>query len=290
MHQNQRISVSKLLVFAVTILFFAASGCDHDPIYGDNYGRRYTASEDFSFDLSATEYLSLKVVGLNGDIEIIGDPQLTGQCLLSGEKQVESDSRGDALRELDHLQVKIVREASQLVIQTDQPESSRGREYIVNYVVRIPVNWTTEVELLNGNISISDMTNAVRAAHSNGNITISNIEHDVAADLVNGNITLENVNGNVETALVNGNISAEVILTDEEICILHAVNGTISLRIPGGTSAELNAGTTNGTIRLANLLLENANFGEHSVTGILNGGAGKIHLQTVNGSIVITGF
>jgi DUF4097 and DUF4098 domain-containing protein YvlB len=67
-------------------------------------------------------------------------------------------------------------------------------------------------------------------------------------------------------------------------------NGDIDLAIPATTSAELFLQVGNGTISRENLDLVNVQSASNTLQGVLNGGAGLIDLETVNGNISIAGI
>jgi DUF4097 and DUF4098 domain-containing protein YvlB len=86
----------------------------------------------------------------------------------------------------------------------------------------------------------------------------------------------------------NGPVEAEVLDLREEIT-LGTTNGALRLRLPDGTGADLDASTTNGSIRLdadTNLVPEGRR--KNRLRGDLAGGGPSVRLRTTNGSISIT--
>jgi len=68
--------------------------------------------------------------------------------------------------------------------------------------------------------------------------------------------------------------------------LLTSVNGRVELKVPADTRAAVRARCTNGRISIDGLEL--ATEGEQSrrrVDGTLNGGGGRIELQTTNGGV-----
>lgn len=284
---QQKIRHSLLWIAGLFLLF--ATSCVIEPNNGDVRNTRYSASENFSsrIEVAAQYYLDLR--GINGIVEIIGSDN-SDIVDIWGERRVESDSRSDAEANLQRLSVEIIVNEDGIVVETRQPDETRGRNFIVNYHLRVPRNWLIYAENTDGNTTVEAFNNAVEIGVINGNLDVTSISGDVSAALVNGNLNIKEVSGSVLGALVNGNISGEVYLPLMGTCKLTTVNGNVALSIPQTTSAHFSSRASNGGISLTNLTLQNATTTPASLSGVLGSGNGSIDLQTVNGSIVVTGF
>lgn len=284
---QQKIRPGFLWIAGLLLLF--ATSCVIEPNSGDVRNTRYSASENFSsrIEVAAQSYLDLR--GINGTVEIIGSDN-SDIVDIWGERRVESDSRSDAEANLQRLSVEIIVNEDGIVVETRQPDETHGRNFIVNYHLRVPRNWLIYGENINGNTTVEAFNNAVEVGLTNGNLDVTSINGDVSAALVNGNLNIKEVSGSVLGALVNGNISGKVYLPLMGTCKLTTVNGNVALSIPQTTSAYFSSRVSNGGISLANLTLQNAVTTPTSLSGVLGSGNGSIDLQTVNGSIVVTGF
>jgi hypothetical protein len=253
--------------FAVLVLALAAlTGC------GDTTGPRdFVAEETFSYTLDATGKVRLDVEAVNGTITVTGVPG-SNELTVDGVKQVWSSSQADADEYLDSLNLYADENADSFLVNTEQPSSSAGRTYVVNYEIELPDH--LEVVIMS----------------ANGTITVASITNDVAVINANGTITLDDIQGSVSVALGNGDIEAEVTLPLAGTLELAIGNGDINLSIPQGTSAVFSAEVGNGGISVTNLAFQNEVTTNTSVRGMLGGGQGTINLSVGNGTIAATGF
>jgi hypothetical protein len=282
--------IRKNLVLAaamLSLLLLSACIVDHSDGRVDN--TRYSAAENFSSRIDVTTQTYFELHGINGTVEIIGSDHFDIVDIW-GERKVESDSRADAQASLERLSVEITVRADGIIAETRQPEESHGRNYIVNYQVRVPRACLIFAENINGNTTVEAIDNSVAAGLTNGNLQVKSINGNVSAGLVNGNLHVLEISGSLEGALVNGNIYGKVYIPLHGVCKLNTVNGNVALSIPQTTSADFSARISNGGISLANLTLQNATTTPTSTSGVLGSGEGLIELTSVNGSIVVTGF
>jgi hypothetical protein len=211
------------------------------------------AEETFSLPVAATDQSTLTVRGINGGVDITGGAA-AGSVTISGVRRIESNSASDAQSRLAQLQVQVTTLGSDIVVETDQPSDTEGRNYIVNYAISVPDGV------------------------------------DVSVRNVNGAVTLTRIAANVLVDLTNGAISSEVTLPRDGTIEESTVNGDIELRIPANTGAQLMANVTNGEIQASGLEVEDQVSTGTSLEGTLGDGRGTISIRTVNGSISLTGF
>jgi len=189
-----------------------------------------------------------------------------------GEKIVKSESMRDAEVYLDDLKVRVSKGRNEVIVRTEQPKDSYGRNYEVVYHVRIPQSWQVSVENINGEVKIAS------------------IKSDIFVGLTNGSIRIADILGNVDIDVISGGISGDVTLPSQGMCQITTVNGKIDLEIPGSTSAEFSASATNGNIHISDLVLHHSNTTKNSITGTLADGNGNITLRVVNGQIDVIEF
>ena len=288
------ISYKKRNLLYLTTLFIALiiNACLIDP-HDDNHtnvsNTRYSAYEkfDFKFEVLTQEYLDLCAV--SGSIEIIGVADLDSVHIW-GERRVESESTRDARAHLEYLRVNIEQYMDGIKVETEQPDQSQGRNYLVYYHIRIPENWEVNVCSVNGICELSSIANTVKITNTNGDLNLEDISGDITAGLTNGGLILKNYFGNIVGSVVNGSIACHMTLPDSGTCILSTVNGPIALNIPTETSAYFSASVVNGGISITNLEIQNMVTTPKSVQGRLGEGNGSIELGTVNGAIAVTGY
>lgn len=259
--------IAVALLSSCEIIVNDSSDDDNDHVRNQNY----TASEDFSFDFDVAGRDYLSVNGINGYVKVTGKENLT-VVKIYGQRRVKSDSRSDANEHLNLLQVDISENDDNIMVETDQPKDSNGREYTINYFVDLPSVWRVSV------------------CNVNGSLEFRNVKGNIIAEVVNGSITLDNVEGNVDANIVNGNLAGDLTLPIEGNCLVGIVNGSIKLDIPKTTSSEFSGEVVNGSISMLGLTLNNLVTSAKRIRGTLGSGEGSINLSAVNGSITVNGF
>lgn len=265
---------SIIYLLSILILLSCEVVVEDETHHDDGDGAKnqnYSASEPFSYNIAIINQNYLRLNTINGNIEIIGIDNGTS-VNISGDRIVKSDSRSDAEGHLEYLQVEIYENENDIVIKTDQPNESNGREYKIDYYIEIPSNWQVYID------------------HVNGSIDITNIKNDVDISLVNGTTNLDDITGNVDVSIVNGTFTGYITVPLNGYCRVNLVNGILNLNIPTTTSADFNASVVTGSIHLNGLVLKNLTTTPTHTSGILGEGSGDIHIEIVNGPITVNGF
>lgn len=119
----------------------------------------------------------------------------------------------------------------------------------------------------------------------NGDVSAEALKSDVLAHTVNGSVEVATT-GYAEAQTVNGSIRASMGTTRLPSRLeFHTVNGSITLELPDGIGAEVEASTVNGDVSTDFPLTVSGRFGPRRVTGTIGGGGPRLSLGTVNGSI-----
>ncbi len=146
-----------------------------------------------------------------------------------------------------------------------------GKSWTVSYRIMVPENMDLELGALNGGISID------------------NVHGQIDTKTVNGGIKLERVSGDVDAHTTNGGITAK--LDGDQWrgkgLDLQTTNGGIRLSIPENYSAELEAGTVNGGMKI-DFPIKVQGWIEKNIETTLGEGGAAIRARTTNGSVSIT--
>lgn len=289
-----RLSIKNKNTLTIIVLFILSlaliSSCIVSPDIEDEHrDNKYTASQDFSYNVYITTQNQLILNAINGTIEISGVTE-ADSIKIWGEMRVASDTKEDAENSLDNLSVNISETESRIEVETQQPSKTYGRNYQVFYHILIPQTWKVIVNSVNGPIYISNIQNEVKSTSTNGDCIIENVIGDVTTILVNGSMRLWDLSGDIYSSLTNGNINSKVQLPNNGVCKLHTVNGGISLSIPKSTSTDFSAQVQNGTISITNLTIQTTTSSSKSIIGRIGDGEGDIELTTVNGNIIVSGI
>jgi DUF4097 and DUF4098 domain-containing protein YvlB len=219
-----------------------------------------------SFDVSSNSQFSLE--NINGEVEII-----------SWEEQVikvEATIRAESQSEFDRVEVKMRQSGEKVSVETDYEESALWKNHHsaqVTYKVWLPKDTNlSEIELVNGGL------------------TIENIEGEVNAQVVNGSIKATGLTSNSEISSVNGSIKAyyQSANTDLKNINIETVNGSIKLYLPSNIDANLDIETMHGSIKTEFGISSQENtFTGNSLRGDIGSGDVEIDMESVNGSIKV---
>lgn len=260
------------IVWVLLIYMVSLPGCD---LFNGNKGSvnstDRTAEASFSFTIATQNRGLFLVEAINGSIEVIGSPD-QDTISIEGVRIVGSESSEDAEDYLRELEVEVKESNNEIRVETIQPNETGGRRLIVDYEIRLPDNFQTNISQINGTITVEGM------------------RRNLDAELVNGDLQLIDIISSTDISVVNGTIESEMALPFGGALSYSVVNGQIALEIPDTTSAEFSARVVNGSISLSGLTLSDPNIEEHSVTGILGEGNGSIDLEVTNGDIEVTAF
>lgn len=223
-------------------------------------------SESFSqtYPLAADGRLSLE--NLNGDVTIEG--------WSGNEVQIDYLKTSRTREGLERVEVVIEARGDHIHLETDY-SNSRGWSNDganVDFTIRVPQQARLdEIELVNGNLTISAVSGNVNASLVNGRVD--------AQDL-SGSLSLESVNGTVEVTFET--------LGDGQSVDLESVNGSVVLRLPSDADAEIEAETVHGPIdNEFGLEVIKGRYVGRSMEGTLGNGSARVDLENVNGSIRI---
>lgn len=169
--------------------------------------------------------------------------------------------------------------AEQVTINTRGTIKARGphrgwwifggsKNWSVSYRVQVPARFDLDAHSTNGKLAISGVSGVIEAGTTNGGVTVTG------------------VGGDVECGTTNGGVKAvlEGAVWEGEGLYLHATNGGISVVMPRDYSAELDAATTNGGIRVEHSIrIEKNSRGR--LLGTVGDGGPVIRVRTTNGGV-----
>jgi hypothetical protein len=285
---RKKLNIGVWLLFLSTGLIVNSCIVDPDHDHDNVDNNSFVASQEFLYRINTDNRSEFILHNINGSVEIIGVANIT-QVEIQGEKRVESDSQSDADTHLELLRVVVDSSDAWITVNTMQPSRSEGRNYIVHYHVRIPLDWRVITDQVNGNIRLVSLTGASNHTASLKQGLADSLQTEIAASLVNGSLLLYDLRCSVNGQVVNGDITGNIAIPLDGECILQVTNGVINLTIPRSTSALFSAVTVNGAVAINGLTLNNAQTSQKSVSGSLGDGRGRINLSGVNTNIVVWG-
>ena len=142
-------------------------------------------------------------------------------------------------------------------------------------------------ETTNGNIVMENVGGNVKAETTNGGIVMKNVSGNIKAETTNGGIVMENVSGNINAETTNGSVTGS-IQNIEDVVDISTTHGNIRFKLlnPKGS---FTASTDYGNIRIPPGA-ENVNVdkdGNSSTVRAKYDGKAKIRFITGYGSITV---
>jgi hypothetical protein len=232
---------------------------------------RYQSRDQFRF-CEVREY-RLPVTGApltidaspNGGISVTGGQAYEVVVRVKVVTTAQNESAARALAQ----QVQVQAAGSR--VESFGPRTLGGENWSVSYDVSVPGQ------------------SALSLATVNGGLSISGVQGEMELATRNGGIKLTNVAGRIHGRTINGGISVEL---DEnawhgEGLDVETRNGGITLKVPRGYNANLEAGTVNGRISTDLPLTVQGQLNRRISTQLGAGGA-MLRAVTTNGGITIS--
>ncbi len=254
----------KLIVTLLMLLLATAAGA-----------AELTETIDRTFDVRPGATVSLDNV--NGGITVSAWDQPRVRVI--AHKKVEAD-RDDVKAALGELRVDMQARDGGVVITTKYPRENGVSSVFdwlsgdrvqaqVRYELTVPRSMSLDVENVNGAIRVTDVSG----------------KHDL--ETTNGKIEVARCAGSLEASTTNGAISAELTkVTKGEPLRFSTTNGRIEVALPSSLAVDVDAGTTNGSIK-SDLPVATTRIDKNSLRGTINGGGTPLRLRTTNGGISI---
>ena len=202
--------------------------------------------------------------GANGSIRIHGWNQ--GDVLIKACVQTAAPSESEA-RALAS-QISIADGPGQ--IEPRGPSRSEDRQWNVWYEIWVPNASNLSMKANNGSIHVEAVHGEIRFHTTNGSVHLSDVAGDVEGSTTNGSLNID-----LTGSGWNGNgLRAET------------TNGSVHLNIPENYSAQVEASTVNGHVKIGFPVTISGEL-RNNVTFQLGNGGPRIEAKTVNGSIRI---
>jgi hypothetical protein len=229
---------------------------------------------------------------VNGDVSVA--PWDRAEVHVAAVKRVKAGSRVRAREILRHLEIHVTPSAAGVKVETRYPShagffdwlSGGGSETSVTYRVDVPRGTHLRIGSVNSAIQVNGAA-AAELATVNGPIVASGVGGSLQARTVNGAITLAGAAGAVRANSVNGavDVGFAALPTGAPVRIA-TTNGAVTVHLPRGARASLDARSTNGDVA-CDLPIQSRGHRRHGLEGDLNGGGERIEIATTNGGIEI---
>jgi len=258
--------------------------------------RAETLTENFAktYPLAANGSLSLKNV--NGNVTF--EAWDRNEVQVNAEKKVKADNAEDARKIMSQLQIDVQAAPSAIRIETRMPKKTDSGFWSslfgggdvnagVTYQVKLPRGAIVEADMVNGNVRLAGTRGTGRIETTNGRIEVEGTTGALVLASTNGNIEVARAEGAIKASTTNGSIKAELtrVAADRDLGF-DSTNGSVTVELPRDVRLSVDAATTNGGIS-SDFELAGGESSRKRLTGDINGGGGKLHIRTTNGSVRI---
>jgi DUF4097 and DUF4098 domain-containing protein YvlB len=252
-----------------------------------------TLTENFSHTYPLSSGGLFSIVNING--EVIVEAWDRDSVEISAVKTVKADNDSDAQDTMKAMRIDVIASANSVQVETKLPPhdngflswlAGRNINAKVDYHVKVPRHLQLKVDNTNGRVGVTGTSGKADVETTNGSIEASSAQGDLRFTTTNGHLTLDELAGSVRAETTNGGIHATLNKVDGDLAF-ETTNGSIKLSLPNSIRANLDASTTNGSIH-SDFEVSSGKSSKHHMVGPINGGGGKLSLETTNGSITIS--
>jgi DUF4097 and DUF4098 domain-containing protein YvlB len=300
------LSVRSAQAMALLMVLLVAPGCVD--IVGSDVGRaRYIEREEKLFPVAGKPDVVLST--FDGSIEI--------RTWDKPDVQVVVEKRGRDKEHVAAIDVKASQNGNRIEVTVSEPKDGDGINFHVSHrsaklIVSLPVSSDVSARSGDGSIDIEQVTGRVQLHSGDGSIRGRSLAGDVNAHSGDGSIKFESVNGTLNVDTGDGSIALDGMLTNvharsgDGSVTIHAEpgstanadwdittgDGSVTLAVPDGFGAELDAHTGDGGIRMEDITLSNVTgkIGRNTLRGRLGQGGRNVKVRTGDGSITVRRF
>jgi hypothetical protein len=157
----------------------------------------------------------------------------------------------------------------------------------VRIELQVPEGTQADIHTTDGNIVADGLRGKTRLITHDGNIEGHQLDGALEASSGDGNVRVRGRFDGLNLSSGDGNIEAEVSPGSRMATgwSVHTGDGRVTLRLPDGFAANVDAHTGDGKITLDLPFAANGTLRENSVSGKLNGGGPSLTIHTGDGSI-----
>jgi DUF4097 and DUF4098 domain-containing protein YvlB len=231
------------------------------------------------------------------------------------EVQVVIEKRGRDKDAVSVIDVHVDQKGNHVEVTVTEPKRDRAFGFHFNnfrsakLIVSLPASSDVGAKSGDGSIDVERVTGRLELRSGDGSIRGRQLGGDVNAHTGDGSIKLDGVAGTLVVDTGDGNIDVRGKLTGvrarsgDGTVMIHAESGSapsgdwdittgdgsVTLEVPEGFGAELDAHTGDGSIRMHDITLSNVTgeIGKRSVRGRLGPGGRAVRVRTGDGSITL---
>jgi DUF4097 and DUF4098 domain-containing protein YvlB len=274
----------------------------------DVRGNESSSREEKRFTVSASEPVDLQIRTFDGRISV--------RSWDKDEVLVEIDRRAPDQATAEALIVNEMQDGNKIVIEAPSDRAQRnvisiGGARSVNFTVTAPRRMTLQAHTGDGQVDARDLEGMLTLDSDDGRIEVSNVGGQLKAHTGDGIIRINQARGTVDADSgdgaidIDGRLDVVTVRTGDGSVRVDAADGSnmksewrittgdgrISLRVPNGFNAAVDASTGDGSVHVDGIPNASSKGGDsdrHRVAGQLGSGGAALTLRSGDGSIDVT--
>jgi hypothetical protein len=183
----------------------------------------------------------------------------------------------------------------------------KPRHDSVAVTITVPADCPIQLGVLSASAIVSGLRSGAAVKGMSGDVTLDCVAGDVEAETMSGEIAARDIDGEVrfksmsgglvladgwldrlEANTMSGQITADVALRDGGDVHVSTMSGDVTLRLPGGSDAEVRLHSTSGAVRTEFESLRTVKApASHTVSGNVGAGTGRVSVSTMSGSVTL---
>ena len=203
--------------------------------------------------LSARETKTFKVAGLPEiDLDTF-DGAIEIHSWDKAEVEVEIEKRAMEQSLIDQIKVEATQQGDKIVLKVTGPSRTEYGGLTIGVHIAPTARLRVAVPRAS-NIVARSGDGSIRAEALDGKIALTTVDGSVTATRLAGDINIRSGDGSIRLDKITGKIDVDTVMTDN--WDLTTGDGSITLTLPSVFNAELDAETSDGTVRSSHPLLE----------------------------------
>ena len=248
-----------------------------------------SAEEAFSLSASADGIASLNIDWKNGSVTVRVDEN-ENQITAIGKKVVRAGNESRRMKALDNLRVvlrQVDDDPTKLVLSMGLERNQLGTLFHGDVDVVLPTMLALNIEIGNGTAIVDGNSATSTVDLRNGIVEITRQSGDTAVHVKRGTIKIDSLAGTVDVHCGTGEIDAIARLLQGDRLVAHVGIGTIDLRVPVETAADLDLRSGLGAVKasLSDFTVTSRKARLTSLTATINGGGAHIDADVGIGSV-----
>lgn len=272
-----------LLIIGVAVSALSTSAC--------SVAAQQRTAETFVWQGQMAPGRTLEIKGVNGPVRAVAGSGSTArvEAIRSARRNDPAEVEIVVLEHSGGITVCAVYPSTMLRRNECAPGdegrlNANNSDVQVEFQVQVPAGVNLTARTTNGSVTAAGVEAGVEAYTTNGDVEIAGGSRALVRT-TNGSVVM-NTRGMAEARTTNGRITARLGALDGGTPLrFTTTNGSITLALPDGINANIDARTTNGRIESDFPVTVQGRVGRNTLNGTIGTGGQVIEAHTTNGGI-----